>query len=184
MASSLSTPVPGTRPTNLQHRAEALLASAMFGGLAWLKIEKASTFGGWLVETTFSRTKRGQRAEQQIAAVFPELNSQQVKGMARASWNVFGRSMGELPHLEKIISDPGRLIFENEDVLKNVKKRSNGTIYVSAHLGNWELLPGIARSVDQRFHGFYRPLSNAILEERLRTMRQSAAGTGTLLPAA
>ncbi|MEM1364714.1 MAG: hypothetical protein AAGH82_03095 [Pseudomonadota bacterium] len=184
MPASSSTPLPHTRPITLLHRGEALAANAMFSLLARLSVKRASALGGWLVEAILSRTKRGRRAEQQIAAVFPNMAASDVKRMAAKSWNVFGRSLAEIPHLPEIISDPDRLILKNEDVLARVKERDTGTIYVASHLGNWELLPGTARSVGQPFHGFYRPLSNAILEERLRSMRQAAAGDGELLPAA
>lgn len=174
----------GTRPTTLQHRVEAMLARSVFGLLGAMKLEHASALGGWLVETILPFTKRGARARQQIAVVFPELSPADVKRMERASWNVFGRSMAELPHLQDIVSDPSRLIIENPDVWATVNQSPKGTIYVASHMGNWELLPGIAKSAGQTFKGFYRPLSNAILDERLLAMRQITAGDGGLLPAA
>lgn len=168
----------------MQHRLEAVLAKAVFGLLGRMKVEGASALGGWLVENIFTHTKRGRRARQQIAAVFPDLPAADVKRMERASWNMFGRSMAELPHLNAIISNPQRLLLDNAEILHAANGRANGTIYVASHMGNWELLPGIAKIAGQTFKGFYRPLSNTILEERLRAMRQTAAGNGTLLPAA
>ncbi|MEO0635101.1 MAG: hypothetical protein AAFY73_00480 [Pseudomonadota bacterium] len=184
MGDQIKSAAVGTRPITWQHRLEAIAAQAVVAVLRLLPVEHASTLGGWLAEKILMRTRRGKRAERQIAAVMPDLSPTDCKRIAKASCNSFGRAMAELPHLPAIFADPDRITLRNDDILAAAKSRQSGTIYVAGHLGNWELLPGVASRADQNFHGFYRPLSNAILEDRLRKIRMAAAQKAILVPAA
>ena len=168
----------------LQHRLETAVATLVFAGLSLLPLERASAAGGWILPRIARLTRRDARTKRQIAAVMPDLDEESVRRIAAKSWEVLGRTIAELPRLEEIFGNPNRIRIINGHVLESALESDRGTVYAAAHLGNWELLPGVAALSGQRFFGFYRPLSNSVLDDRLLAIRSSTAGDGALLPAA
>ncbi len=64
---------------------------------------------------------------------------------------------------------------ENPELLAEAVAKGKGVILLLAHMGNWELLTSLHRTFPGRLKigGFYRPLNNLILDERVLRERQA-----------
>ena len=74
-----------------------------------------------------------------LGIVFPEKNIKEKKLFSKKCGFIFGRVIGEYPHLDKInFKDTSIIKIDKiENLLKPIK--NGNCIFFSAHIGNWEL---------------------------------------------
>lgn len=79
------------------------------------------------------------------------------------STNMRGEDIGEM------------LEVENPELLAEAAAKGKGVMLLLAHMGNWELLTRLHRTFPEgvKIGGFYRPLNNPILNERVLRERQA-----------
>jgi KDO2-lipid IV(A) lauroyltransferase len=80
--------------------------------------------------------------ERQVRAAFPELPESEVLRIARASYAHLGRTSIEAALLSARSPAQVRAMFEgveNVDVLDAARAEGKGILFVTGHLGNWEL---------------------------------------------
>ncbi len=79
------------------------------------------------------------------------------------SANMRGEDIGEV------------LEVENPELLAEAAAQGKGVMLLLAHMGNWELLTRLHRTFPEgvKIGGFYRPLNNPILNERVLRERQA-----------
>jgi KDO2-lipid IV(A) lauroyltransferase len=67
------------------------------------------------------------------------------------------------------------LEVENPEMLVEAAAKGRGVMLLLAHMGNWEMLTRLQKSFDEgvKIGGFYRPLNNPILNERVLRERQA-----------
>ena len=106
--------------------------------------------------------------------------------IARESFSAFALSLPEIVKLRPLFmaSDAGGRIRRAAPELAGVLDRARaihdqarGCIFVTPHLGNWELLPFVCAALDIPLAVVIRPLDNPYLERLLNLSRQ---GTGQL----
>jgi KDO2-lipid IV(A) lauroyltransferase len=132
----------------LRKRARRALRSALIRGaawlLSWLPLAAALALGelvGRLGHLFAGKTRR--LALAQLAAAFPERSEAERRGLARACFLHLGRSAMEViavrridPRLDEYVAFAG----QGEALLREVMGRGRGMVFVTGHLGNWELL--------------------------------------------
>jgi KDO2-lipid IV(A) lauroyltransferase len=71
------------------------------------------------------------------------------------------------------------LEIENPELLEEAAAEGRGVVLLLAHMGNWELLTRLQTFFPEgvKCGGFYRPLNNPILNERVLKERQAAGAT-------
>lgn len=80
--------------------------------------------------------------ERQIAAAFPDRSADEVKRIARAAYEHLGRSALETALVPSLGKDGVLSVFEGCDGWEDVERAlagGKGIIFVTGHLGNWEL---------------------------------------------
>ncbi len=111
----------------------------------------------------------------------------EVESIARASFRSFAlTSMPEVVKLRPHLVGPGarswldrrapeaRAVFSRAKALHD---QTSGCVFVTPHLGNWEILPYVAAAVDIPLAVVVRPLDNGYLE---RLLARARAETGQL----
>ena len=121
----------------------------------------------------------------------PELDRGERRRVVRGVWDNLGRTIAELPHLSAIpknsLRGPGWEMVGEEHLLTQAR-RGGPAIFVSGHLGNWEMMPPVIATYGMRVHSIYRAPSNAAVDQLLLQLRQNAFGpnrdleTALLLP--
>jgi KDO2-lipid IV(A) lauroyltransferase len=114
-----------------------------------------------------------------LRRAFPEWDEARVRRTARDVYAHFGRVLFDILWLAHRSRDQVMALVdvEHREHLRALDGNANGCVFVTAHLGNWELC-GIAHAWSFRPMGVVaRPLDNPALDERLVAFRQRSGNT-------
>ncbi|QTN33447.1 hypothetical protein HZ994_14350 [Akkermansiaceae bacterium] len=163
----------------LKWRAEAALHSGLAAVLRQLPVESVFTFGEFLGKMIWPLMKGRQKTiGRNLRIALDGVHAEDEIGeMARASFirtvaNLLCSSVSAKAEGE----DLGDLMeVENPEVLDEALAKGKGVVLLLSHMGNWELLTRLKSFLPQIEHlgGFYRPLNNPILNERVLRERQA-----------
>jgi len=169
----MSSPGLGTR---LRWRAEASAARAAFALFRALGPVRASDLGGRAARLVGPLLPVSRVADRNLAIAFPGSDAAWRRATIRAMWEGLGRVMAEYPHLPSLkrsSGGPGWEI-EGEAVLREVAARGGPAIFVSGHIGNWELLPPAVATFGMAMASVYRAPGNPHVDAMIRRFREAA----------
>lgn len=152
---------------------EAVLAAGLMGFFSLLPFRSASDLGGRLGRTVGPLLPQSRRAERNLQIAFPEKSKTEIAGIVRGMWDNLGRVLAEYPHLHRIdiygSDSPIEVVgAEHIDALRDDGKPG---LVVTAHLGNWEIVPPAVVQRGIRFTYFYRTLNNPAVDRILKGLR-------------
>lgn len=138
--------------------------------------DAASGLGARLGRFVGPRSRKHRHVVGNLQAAFPGWLPHQVETVARKVWAAIGRTLLEFPVLERIC-DPaaGRVRLVDLGGLDAIARSGRPGVFVSGHLGNWNLLPLVAAWAGVPLSVVYRPQSNPVIE-RLMAEQRSALG--------
>jgi KDO2-lipid IV(A) lauroyltransferase len=119
-----------------------------------LPLRTAQWLGASLGRAVFVLARKQRRlAQAHLAIAFPELSERERHGIARASFANLGRMAFELSQTRKIdrcIRDFVRWDEADIATLRGVVQPGRGALFITGHIGNWELLARriVAEGVD------------------------------------
>ncbi len=138
----------------------------LLGLLRRLRPQRARRCGRWLGRRAYrwARVER-ERCRRHLGWAFAELDATERERLARRVFEHLGAGVAELAvvHQERPITEWVEVDDESRRVLDGVLARGRGVVFVTGHLGNWELMArGLAafgypintigqRSYDPRF---------------------------------
>lgn len=173
------------RPHPVAWRLEAFAARTAIRILRRLGPARASNWGGRLMRLIGPLLPVSRVAEANLRLALPELDAAARNRVVRAVWDNLGRTVGELPHvnaLRETASGPGWEI-EGAEHLRALAQQGGPAIFVSGHLGNWEMLPLVLARHGIPMASLYRAPDNPHIDRLLRKLRARGAGATTrLLP--
>ncbi len=144
--------------------------------------DRASDFLGWLMKSIAPLLSQNKTVHRNLKLAFPDLEEDEIKRIAKASWESVGRTAGELPHLPKIDPYKGdRVEVEGVEHLDALEAADHGAVFVSGHFANWEVMAAAIcnRPVDCLIT--YRALNNPHIDRKLNKVRHDY-GIGVLTP--
>lgn len=146
---------------------ETLLVRALLGFFAVLPLDTASALGGALLRFIGPLTRRHQVALKNLALVFPELSEGERKAIANGMWDHFGRMFAEFPFLK------GNRLTSRVKAVNGLEqtRAHKQVIYVSGHLGDWELLNSLVYDQGIPIASVYRHVNNLQLDALLKKFR-------------
>ena len=116
-------------------------------------------------------------ADRNLRAAMPHLTAPARRAVIADMWENLGRTAGEFPHLANLPKDsqsgPG-WTMENEHVLIAQAARGGPAIFVSGHIGNWEMLPPAVAAYGMPFSSIYRAAANSAVDDAILTLRRRA----------
>ncbi len=110
------------------------------------------------------------RANKQLKLAMPNLNHFQRKKILSDMWSNLGRTLGEFPHINKMLK-LGFIKIEGIEKIKN----QNGCFIVGAHLGNWEILGLLGKYLGKESGIVYRKLNNPFANKLLLQRAKNTA---------
>ena len=151
----------------IRYTFEALLLLIILGISKLLPVGIASNFGGWIGKTIGPRLAASRKARRNIEKVMTDKSASEVQEILEGMWENLGRVMMEYAHLKSIAKNHTEIIGA-----QNLAGSENGSIMVSAHMANWEVVPP-ALLLQQDFLGtpIYRPPNNPFSDYLLKKMR-------------
>ncbi len=163
---------------DIRHRLEARLGQALFAALRRLGPAAASDLGGAVGRAIGPLLPASKIADRNLRRALPTLDEAARRRVIRDVWDNLGRTMAEFPHLPALARTPSGPGWEivGEEIVRELAAKGGPVIFVSAHTGNWEMLPPIAAHYGIPLASFYRPLGNPHLDTRIAALRRAAIG--------
>ncbi len=160
-------------------RLEALAARLTLGCLRRLDPARASDLGGWLCRGIGPLLPVSRVADANLRLAMPELDRAARRRIIRGVWDSLGRTVAELPHISQLRKDtpsgPGWQL-EGEAIVREQAKRGGPAIFVSGHIGNWEVLPAVLMQYGIRVSSMYRAAGNPLIDRMIIDLRAQAVG--------
>ena len=162
---------------------EYLLAMGLAKGLLHLPSSVAYYTGEGLAALLyrFDRKHRLIAHENLHRAFHDELSSMKIAELTRLCFINLGRTVVETCRSLKIDRENFRQFIgvEGHEHIQQAKRRGKGIIYITAHLGSWELLPLAVGLMGEPLSAVTRPLDNPYLDRAINRLR-TAWGTRVL----
>ena len=158
-----------------RHVCEAAAAHALFALLGVLPVGWASAVGAALGGSIGPILPVHRQGLDNLARALPELSPVEVRRCARRMWRHLGRVATEYPHLHRFSVDApdGRIELVGRAHLEEARRSPTGGIFVSGHIGNWEIAAltleqgGIPATV------VYRAANNPIVDRMISRFRSA-----------
>lgn len=150
---------------------EAGLAYATYGLLRMMPLDMASGLGGWVACQLGPKTNVHRVAMRNLSNAMPELNEQQQHDVVMKMWNNLGRVFAEYPHLNSPqLHQRIRVVagLEHVEAIRHIKAP---VLFVSGHLGNWEVAPLAAALHGLPLHLLFRAANNTIIDRMIKNIR-------------
>ena len=147
-----------------QQRLEYVSLKSLEYFLKRLSIKQASDFGAKMISSlplgVLSRRLKVMEANLKLA--FPEASPDWRQETIVKTLETWARFSTEYSHIEEILSDPQRIILENEGVLQDLASWKGPIIFFSAHLGHLQMPAwGIKKThINRDVYQVYRPRNN------------------------
>ncbi|MBI3620915.1 MAG: lysophospholipid acyltransferase family protein [Nitrospirae bacterium] len=151
--------------------AGALLLYLILNGMPHRVALNIGEWGGWLLYGLDRRHRR--LVQEQLRMAFPDWPASQVTRTARQCYLNFGRSAAEFARLGRADRDTilGWVTMEGREHLDRALAGGRGVLFVTAHLGNWELLAVVCNLLGYRLFPVARPLDNPWLNRLIDRIR-------------
>lgn len=154
----------------------------MLKGLEWLPLPLA-----WRVSTAIGRllhnvTPRWRNvAHRNLALAMPELDSTAREEIVRGVYANLGRVLLSIARMPRLNSSNIRewIEYEGFEHYERALERGRGVLFLTAHLGNWELSAVAHALLSEPMHVMVRPLDNPLLD-RLMDKYRTLCGNHTI----
>jgi KDO2-lipid IV(A) lauroyltransferase len=161
----------------LSHYAEYYALRGAVAALDRLSMRRAGRIGEWLGALGY-RPFGIRRAvvERQVRAALPALDEAEVRRIAFESYENLGRTAIETALLptrsrEQVLGMFSRV--EGWDVVERAMARGRGILFVTGHLGNWELAGSLVAAKGVPLEAVARRMQNPLFDRYLTRTRQS-----------
>jgi KDO2-lipid IV(A) lauroyltransferase len=149
----------------------------MFGAAGWLDWETACRMGARLGAIGYSPLGiRKHVVERQIAGAFPAKSPEEVRRIARASFEHLGRTAMETALMPRLGKNAALKLVDRVDGWEHVERareQGKGMIFVAGHHGNWALLGGYIAQRGIPFEVIARGMGNPLFGEYVNGIRTS-----------
>lgn len=156
----------------LRYYLEAFFTLLAYGLLRSLPLAAASAFGGWIARSIGPLTRVHQVALQNLSRAMPELSEDERRIIALRMWDNLGRVFAEYPHLASDAMKKSIRTVQGLEYFEWAKQSDRPAIFISGHIGNWELLPVSSAGQDLKMHLLYRPANNPVVNRLVARMRE------------
>jgi KDO2-lipid IV(A) lauroyltransferase len=113
--------------------------------------------------------------ERNLEIAFPELDHKQRTRMLQGCFKSLGRLLGEFSQFRKATPERLRAIVEYDEVglayLRQAEAEGHGVIFLTGHIGAWELLSFGWSALEYPISFLVRPIDNPFIEEMIERIR-------------
>lgn len=158
----------------LAHKVEAGFFHGIFWLLRRLSLKSALGISGTAFRLLGPLGDKANKARANLAIAFPEQSEEWRERTVREIFRHLGYSAVELIKLEQIWRERDtRIEFVVEPGAQEHMREQRPTIFITAHVGPWQVAPLITRQWGYNCHLIYAPESNPIMNELMRELRGS-----------
>jgi len=160
----------------LQTTLEYVLARSLFFGLGVLPRRLALDVGAGMGSLGYSLAVKLRRTgERNLQIAFPELDSTEQAKLLRESFKSLGRLLAEFSQFPKTTPEQLKQLIEYDEVglahLRQAEAEHRGVIFLTGHIGAWEVLSFGWSALEYPISFLVRPLDNPLIEEMVERIR-------------
>lgn len=160
----------------LQITLEYALARTILSSLGVLPRRAAVGIGLAIGQVAYLLPGQLRRTGQRnLEIAFPDMPEADRRKLLRRSFSSLGRLLGEFSQLPKATPDKLRQLVEYDQVglahLREAEKNRRGVIFLTGHLGAWEMLSFGWSALEYPISFLVRPLDNDRIEEMVERVR-------------
>ena len=159
-------------------RLETALARGLLRGLRALGPVRSSNLAGGVARLIGPLLPVSRVADTNVRLALPHLDDAARRRIVRGAWESLGRTVGELPHIPKLArttSGPGWQM-EGDAQIQAIARQGGPAIFISGHIGNWEMLPRALASYGILMSSMYRMAANPAVDAMIVALRRQAIG--------
>lgn len=171
-------------PKRLARKAPFLVAiaqrieGAAFRCVFWLmhklSVERALRLSGFAFGLVGAFSDKAAKARENLAIAFPDRSPEWCEQTTRQIFRSLGVSAAELIKLQQIWQERDqRIEFVLEPEARKHMESGRATIFVTAHVGAWQVAPLVTRAYGFKVSAIYAPESNPIVHDIMRDLRKS-----------
>ncbi len=153
---------------NLRFILEAIPAWIFYFLFRLIPVDLASFMCGKIMEFIGPRLRAAKTAEKNLKLCFPDKTEEELKDIKTGMWNNLGRIIGEAP---SIVHMSTKEFNKRVKISKDFEKFKKPGIYISGHLGNFELAAKISIEQKHNINLVYRPANNKYINLLIKTLR-------------
>lgn len=166
-----------SRHSNLKTMLEYAAARLVLGILGFLPRSLAIALGRTMGRIAYWLPGRLRRTgERNLAIAFPEMSDREKRRLLRGCFESLGRLLAEFSQFPRMSAERLRQIIEYDQRgladLREAEKAGRGVIFLTGHLGAWEVLSFGWSALEYPLSFLVRPIDNPRIEawvERVRT---------------
>jgi KDO2-lipid IV(A) lauroyltransferase len=157
----------------LRYGAEAAVFFVFMAMFRVIGLPLAARLGGWIGRNLFSLLPPDRVARANLLAAFPQKTEAARDAIRIAMWDNLGRVVAEYPHLEKFraIGEDPRITVSFPPGMTVEDMKGEALIFLSAHLGNWEMLPILGEELGVDGAALVRPPNNPYIADWVARQR-------------
>ena len=162
--------------STLQINAEYWIARLVLGTVGVLPRSVAVGLGrllgyaAYLLPTGLRRTGR-----RNLEIAFPEMSDRERMRLLRGSFDTLGRLLGEFSQFPRLTREQLRTMIDYDPVglahLRSAEQAQRGVIFLTGHLGAWEILSFGWSALEYPLSFLVRPIDNPRIEEMIEARR-------------
>ena len=159
----------------MQHRLEYVAIRGVVFVLGFFPFRVGSQVGAWLGILGYKLGIRAQVVEAQIAFAFPQKSVNEVKVLARQSYENLGRTSLEAALMERRSAQELLDLFVKVEGFEHFDvalRQGRGALLITGHLGNWELGGSYIAARGVPVDAIARHMSNRVFERYLTRVRE------------
>jgi KDO2-lipid IV(A) lauroyltransferase len=163
----------GATAMSMAYGIEALGLGLVLGIFRLLPLDAASALGGALGRTFGPWLPVTRRAERNLRRCFPEKSEAELRCILRGMWDNLGRVLAEYTHLGdfRLYAPGSRVQVVGAEHIDRAREDGKPGIFVSAHLGNWEIASASVLQRGVPIDLIYRAPNNPHVDRLMRWAR-------------
>lgn len=151
-------------------------ARVVLGGLGIMPRSLAVAAGRGTGRVAYACSRKLRRTgERNLQLAFPELSARERTGILRGCFDSLGRLLGEFSQFPRHTPESLRRIvrYDEQSVahLRDAEGRGRGVIYLTLHLGAWELMSFAHSALEHPLYFLVRRIDNPHVEEMVESRR-------------
>lgn len=169
-------------PKRLARKAPVLVKMAQaveatgFRFIFWLmrqlSVERARQLSAFAFGLVGPHSDKAKKARVNLGIAFPESTEEWRDQTTRGIFRSLGESAAELIKLEEIWEERDtRIDFVVHPAAHELMKAKKPTVFVTAHIGPWQVAPLVTKYYDLTINTIYAPESNTVVADLMRGLR-------------
>ena len=155
-------------------RVEAAVFSFIFWLMRKLSIEHALQLSGFAFGLVGLMSEKAAKARENLAIAFPDKSPEWRQQTTRQIFRHLGYSAAELLKMEQIWEQrEQRIEFVLEPEARKHMESKRATVFVTAHVGAWQVAALVTRKFGFDINAIYAPESNLVIRGLMLQLRQS-----------